>query len=269
MPAIVDEIRTLFEQSGSSMYAGEPVTQTEHALQAAELGWRAGASDVLVVAALLHDIGHLLHGLGEDIALEGVDDEHERLGAEWLAGSFPEGVSQPVLLHVMAKRYRCAVDNAYRDQLSAASRLSLQLQGGLYDCRVPLLLLENVRNMLYLDKGEAMRFLVEEIEALGYRWAYRLVDSRFTGTPQRRQRVIFLASQDLDPCSVLFADEAGEPPESHFKDNAFGFYWTEGLRGLGWARDATPTLKAGSTIGIPSPPAIWPLRSWAWRTSPS
>lgn len=123
--------------------------------------------------------------------------------------------------------------------------------------RVPLLLLENVRNMLYLDNGEAMRFLVQEIEALGYRWAYRLVDSRFTGTPQRRQRVIFLASQDLDPRSVLFADEAREPPESHFKDNAFGFYWTEGLRGLGWARDATPTLKAGSTIGIPSPPAIW------------
>ena len=133
MPAIVDEIRTLFEQSGSSMYAGEPVTQTEHALQAAELGWRAGASDTLVVAALLHDIGHLLHGLGEDIALQGVDDEHERLGAEWLAESFPEGVSQPVLLHVMAKRYRCAVDAAYRDQLSAASRLSLQLQGGPLD----------------------------------------------------------------------------------------------------------------------------------------
>lgn len=133
MAAIVDEIRALFEQSGSSMYAGEPVTQTEHALQAAELGWRAGASDALIVAALMHDVGHLLHGLGEDVALQGVDDEHERLGAEWLAESFPETVSQPVLLHVMAKRYRCAVDAAYRDQLSPASRLSLQLQGGPLD----------------------------------------------------------------------------------------------------------------------------------------
>jgi len=131
--AIVDEIRLLFEQSGSSMYAGEPVTQTEHALQAAELGRQAGASDPLVAAALLHDIGHLLHDLGEDIAKEGVDDEHERRGAEWLAGCFPPSVSQPVLLHVMAKRYRCAVDSAYLDQLSPASLLSLQLQGGPLD----------------------------------------------------------------------------------------------------------------------------------------
>lgn len=123
--------------------------------------------------------------------------------------------------------------------------------------RAPLLMLENVRNMLVLDKGEAMRFLVDELEALGYRWAYRLVDSRFTGVPQRRQRVIFLASQDLDPRSVLFADEAGEPDDDHFRDDAYGFYWTEGVRGLGWAKDAVPTLKGGSTIGIPSPPAIW------------
>ena len=123
--------------------------------------------------------------------------------------------------------------------------------------RVPLLLLENVRNMLVLNKGEAMRYLTDEVEALGYRWAYRLVDSRFTGVPQRRQRVIFLASLDLDPCSVLFADEDREPGDDYFRDDVFGFYWTEGHRGLGWARDAVPTLKNGSTIGIPSPPAIW------------
>lgn len=123
--------------------------------------------------------------------------------------------------------------------------------------KAPMLLLENVRNMLVLDKGEAMRFLVDELEALGYRWAYRLVDSRFTGVPQRRQRVIFLASRDLDPRAVLFADDAGEPEPDYFRDDAHGFYWTEGLRGLGWARDAVPTLKGGSTIGIPSPPAVW------------
>ena len=123
--------------------------------------------------------------------------------------------------------------------------------------KAPTLLLENVRNMLVLDKGEAMRYLVHELEALGYRWAYRLVDSRFTGVPQRRQRVILLASRELDPRSVLFADDAGDPPDGHFDDDLHGFYWTEGLRGLGWARDAVPTLKGGSTIGIPSPPAIW------------
>jgi DNA (cytosine-5)-methyltransferase 1 len=123
--------------------------------------------------------------------------------------------------------------------------------------RTPWVLLENVRNMLVLDGGRAMRFLVNEFESLGYRWAYRLVDSRFTGVPQRRQRVIFLASRDGDPREVLFADDAGEPNDVHFREDAFGFYWTEGLRGLGWARDAVPTLKGGSTIGIPSPPAVW------------
>lgn len=123
--------------------------------------------------------------------------------------------------------------------------------------KTPTLLLENVRNMLVLDGGGAMRFLVDELEALGYRWAYRLVDSRFTGVPQRRQRVIFLASRTIDPRTVLFADDAGEPDESYYGDDAHGFYWTEGLRGLGWAQDAVPTLKGGSTIGIPSPPAVW------------
>lgn len=123
--------------------------------------------------------------------------------------------------------------------------------------RVPWVLLENVRNMLVLDSGRAMHFLVSELEELGYRWAYRLVDSRFTGVPQRRQRVILLASTKGDPREVLFADDAGERPPHHYREGLAGFYWTEGLRGLGWAQDAVPTLKGGSTIGIPSPPAIW------------
>ena len=75
--------------------------------------------------------------------------------------------------------------------------------------QAPVLVLENVRNMLVLDGGQAMRYLVDELESLGYRWAYRLVDSRFTGMPQRRQRVIFVAAIDLDPRTVLFADDAG------------------------------------------------------------
>lgn len=123
--------------------------------------------------------------------------------------------------------------------------------------RTPTLVLENVRNMLVLDGGEAMRYLVAELEELGYGWAYRLVDSRFTGVPQRRQRVILVASTEIDPRAVLFADDAGEPNSPRYSSDLFGFYWTEGLRGLGWAQDAVPTLKGGSTIGIPSPPAIW------------
>lgn len=119
------------------------------------------------------------------------------------------------------------------------------------------LVLENVRNMLVLDGGKAMRFLVDQIEERGYRWAYRVVDSRMSGVAQRRQRVLFVASRTEDPRTVLFADEAGDPGDERRATDAFGFYWTEGLSGLGWARDAVPTLKGGSTIGIPSPPAIW------------
>jgi DNA (cytosine-5)-methyltransferase 1 len=119
------------------------------------------------------------------------------------------------------------------------------------------LVFENVRNMLVLDKGHAMRYLVDQLEERGYRWAYRLVDSRSVGVPQRRQRVIMLASRSENPADVLLTDDAGEPDDGHYLDDACGFYWTEGLTGLGWARDAIPTLKGGSTIGIASPPAIW------------
>lgn len=124
--------------------------------------------------------------------------------------------------------------------------------------RVPLVLLENVPFMLQLEKGAGMNLLVTEFERLGYQWAYRVVDSRSFGLPQRRQRVIFLAARELDPRSVLFADEAGEPETRTYRRRpACGFYWTEGTRGLGWAENAIPTLKGGSAIGIPSPPAIW------------
>lgn len=122
---------------------------------------------------------------------------------------------------------------------------------------LPDLLIENVPNMLVLDQGRAMRYLVDELEKLGYAWAYRTVDSRFTGLPQRRRRVILLASAVRRPEQVLFADDAGPRPQDHYADDAYGFYWTEGNRGVGWAQDAIPTLKGSSTLGIPSPPAIW------------
>jgi DNA (cytosine-5)-methyltransferase 1 len=123
--------------------------------------------------------------------------------------------------------------------------------------RLPWLMIENVPNMLALDNGKAMAYLVDQLESLGYRWAYRTVDSRFTGVPQRRRRVILLASVRHDPRTVLFADDAGERSADELADDAYGFYWTEGRGGLGWAVDAVPTLKGGSTVGIPSPPAIW------------
>jgi DNA (cytosine-5)-methyltransferase 1 len=111
--------------------------------------------------------------------------------------------------------------------------------------------------MLQLDRGNAMRFLVDSLEAIGFSWAYRIVDSRAFGLPQRRQRVIMLASRTRDPRTVLFADDMTQPADLPDTGNlACGFYWTEGTRGLGWAVDAIPTLKGGSGLGIPSPPAI-------------
>jgi DNA (cytosine-5)-methyltransferase 1 len=119
------------------------------------------------------------------------------------------------------------------------------------------LLIENVSFMLQLDRGKAMRYLVDELEERGFTWAYRVVDTRAFGLPQRRQRVILLASRSEDPRHVLLADDVGEEERPFFPELWCGFYWTEGTRGLGWAVDAVPTLKGGSTIGIPSPPAIW------------
>ena len=118
------------------------------------------------------------------------------------------------------------------------------------------LLLENVPFMLQLDRGRAMRHLTATLEALGYAWAYRLVDARAFGLPQRRSRVLLLASRTEDPWTVLFRGEAGPRPDDDPQQRACGFYWTEGVRGLGWAVDATPTLKGGSTVGIASPPAV-------------
>lgn len=124
--------------------------------------------------------------------------------------------------------------------------------------RIPWVVLENVPFMLQLQKGAGMRFVVENLERLGYRWAYRVVDSRSFGLPHRRQRVFLLASLDFDPAPALLADDYGPIPEPKDRNGqACGFYWTEGVRGLGWAVDAVPTLKGGSTIGIPSAPGIW------------
>ncbi|MEO7151693.1 MAG: DNA cytosine methyltransferase [Burkholderiaceae bacterium] len=123
--------------------------------------------------------------------------------------------------------------------------------------RVPTVIVENVPFMLQLNGGNAMRAIVDEFERRGYRWAYRVVDTFGFGLPQRRQRVYLVASIAVDPSDVLLSDERPlERPVSALGRLAHGFYWTEGRGGLGWAVDSVPTLKNGSTIGIPSPPAV-------------
>ncbi len=126
----VEEILRLFQTRGRDAYLGEPVSQAEHALQSAHLAVLEGAPDSLVVAALLHDVGHLLHDLGDDAADRGIDDRHERSGAAWLAKTFGPEVAEPARLHVDAKRYLCAVEPSYLEGLSPGSKLSLALQGG-------------------------------------------------------------------------------------------------------------------------------------------
>jgi phosphonate degradation associated HDIG domain protein len=128
--AVIDQIFALYQRQGSEAYFGECVSMTEHGLQAAHFARAAGAPPTLIVAALLHDVGHLVEDVVEDIADWTIDAGHERVGAEWLAQRFPPEVSEPVRLHVPAKRYLLATDAAYMAMLSPASLVTLKLQGG-------------------------------------------------------------------------------------------------------------------------------------------
>ena len=125
----LSDIFTLYESRGSERY-GEDVSQLEHALQAALQAEQAGAAPALVTAALFHDVGHLLHRTAAAAFQAGIDDRHEALGAKALAKLFGPDVAEPVALHVTAKRYLCHVDPHYWEGLSAASKTTLELQGG-------------------------------------------------------------------------------------------------------------------------------------------
>ncbi len=123
-------IVALYTEKGDRRYGLHEISQRDHALQCAALARGDNASSALVVAALLHDIGHLSHRFGESPAKRGIDDHHERLGAKQLTKHFGAAVSEPVRLHVPAKRYLCAVEPDYFGKLSPDSVRSLALQGG-------------------------------------------------------------------------------------------------------------------------------------------
>jgi len=127
---IIAAIERLFAARGDSEYGGEAVSQREHALQAAAAAVADGADEPLVAAALLHDVGHLLHDLPADAPEVGVDDHHENSAARFLEGHFGPEVCEPVRLHVAAKRYLTAVEPGYMAKLSGPSVTSLILQGG-------------------------------------------------------------------------------------------------------------------------------------------
>lgn len=128
----IDEVVELFERYGPQRY-DEELSQLAHAEQTAALARAAGAPDAVVAAALLHDVGHLLELADAGERDRTTDQRHEARGAAWLAGLFPPSVTAPITLHVRAKRYRCAVDPAYHEVLSAGSVASLQRQGGPMD----------------------------------------------------------------------------------------------------------------------------------------
>ena len=125
-----ERIFELLSAGGGEAYFGEPVTVLEHSLQAAWFVQRKGGEETLVAAALLHDLGHLLHSEGEDAAERGLDTRHEELGAEALAEHLPAAVLDPIRMHVAAKRYLCRANARYLAALSLAAVASLALQGG-------------------------------------------------------------------------------------------------------------------------------------------
>ena len=128
--SILDTILDTLRRRGGESYLGEDVSLQQHMLQAASLAEQSGADSSQIAAALLHDYGHFVHDLDEDCAEQGLDSCHEEVGAEWLADYFEPAVTEPIRLHVPAKRYLCAVEPAYFEGLSSASILSLKLQGG-------------------------------------------------------------------------------------------------------------------------------------------
>jgi len=127
---IIEKIFALFMEQGGNAYIGEPVTQLEHALQAGVAARRHKARATLVTAALLHDVGHFLHHYHADCADDGIDSEHEKIGEQFLRLHFHDEVAELVKQHVNAKRYLCAIDAKYLQNLSGASHKSLLLQGG-------------------------------------------------------------------------------------------------------------------------------------------
>jgi phosphonate degradation associated HDIG domain protein len=133
----IDDIEALFLQRGHAQYSGEPVTQLQHAKQAATLAEAEGADDELVTAALLHDLGHLVQdqdgGLMATPTLHGIDDLHQFIALPFLRGLFSDRVLGAVQGHVDAKRYLCASRPGYLQALSADSQRSLVLQGGVFD----------------------------------------------------------------------------------------------------------------------------------------
>ncbi len=177
-----------------------------------------------------------------------------------LEGDVRDLVALPARTDVVVAGFPCqdlssvgrkvGIDGARSSLIGEVLRL---LEGG----DVPWLVLENVPFLMSLGQGAALTLITTALTELGYRWAYRVVDTNAFGLPQRRNRWYLVASRVGDPRDVLLADDVARPePVATYPDVACGFYWTEGMRAFGWAVDGVPPIKCGSSVGVASPPAI-------------
>ena len=210
-----------------------------------ELGLARAGHDTLLLCECNERAQTVLRRRFPNVGLVGDVDQLDRLpkGTEIVAAGFP------------CQNLSMAGD---KSGLSGPkSRVVERLFDLLERDRAPWVVIENVYFMLHLAKGAAMEHILSRLEALGYRWAYRVVDSRAFGLAQRRRRVFIVASNAGDPRDVLLADDAPDPQWPAIDlGRPTAFYWTEGRTGHGLTADAIPPLKAGSGIGIPSPPAV-------------
>ncbi len=179
---VINKIFALYHERGHRQY-GEDVTELQHALQCAAFAARNNEAPHVVAACLLHDYGHLVHDLGEDIAERGLDARHEELGANRLAVWFPAEIVEPIRLHVAAKRYLCWKVPNYFDGLSEASQRSLQLQGGVMTDEEAAVFEQNphgeaaARLRRYDDAGKIKDLETPELES------YRLLLEQFVHSP--------------------------------------------------------------------------------------
>lgn len=224
------------------------------------------ASGVLSVAGLFSGIGGIELGLARAGHRPVLMCEIDPVARAVLAARFPEVrvVSDVRELHAIGRADLLVAGFPCQDLSQAGptrglkgrkSALVFEALRLVADRRPKWLLLENVPFMLSLKRGHAIRRITSELTRMGYDWAYRVVDSRAFGLPQRRRRVFLLASRTEDPRHVLLGDDQ-EAPAWPVRGDAYGFYWTEGNTGHGIIADAVPPLKCGSALGIPSPPAL-------------
>lgn len=210
-----------------------------------ELGMSAGGHQTQLLVEHNPAAMHVLRRRFPDTKLEGDVRDLVSLpkGTDVLVAGFP-------CQDLSSVGRKVGIDGARSSLVGEVFRLATRSD-------VPWLVLENVPFLMSLAQGAALKLITSTLTELGYRWAYRVVDSNAFGLPQRRNRWYLVASRVGDPRDVLLADDTEKPaPAMTYPDVACGFYWTEGMRSFGWGVDCVPPIKCGSSVGVPSPPAI-------------